>query len=555
MNKPSITPFHRLTTWVTLLAFVFTTLPAHATLSIASKRIIFNLYDGDGRLISTTDANGKTTAFAHNVGGRIETITDRAGNVTRHAYDDFGNVTRTDRPDGSSVAMTYHHWSDGRPGDLKTSETVSGTFYDETGAPQVRSFTTTYDYENPGVPPKDDGLLRHVTDPLGHTTSFTYDPSGSPLTITDARGRMTQMDYDNAGNLISTTDALGHSTGYSYDAGGNRTSESTSVTVADAAGAVRVDTIASSYSFDAQGHMTSMTDAKGHMTNFDYDPKGNQLRARTTRTLASGAVVDVVRESQFDDENRVIASWDAEHPRALFANAPTSRTVFNEISKPWKTYDALGHVSEMLYDDRGALTAMSYADGTSTQTTYDDEGRRQYSRDRRGMWTQTYYDATGRVTGSVFLGDSSQPPVTLGMSEYDGAGRVWRSTDTNGHASRSVFDDAGRRTAVVDALGRISRYAYDENGNQLAFQDAKGRVTTFAYDDLNRRTATTLPAAALDADGNGTIDAGEASVVTNMSVSYDEMGRRVSETDANGHTKRFVYDSLGRLNAVVDALG
>ena len=118
-----------------------------------------------------------------------------------------------------------------------------------------------------------------------------------------------------------------------------------------------------------------------------------------------------------------------------------------------------------------------------------------------------------------------------------------------------MFDDAGRRTAVVDALGRISRYAYDENGNQLAFQDAKGRVTTFAYDDLNRRTATILPAAALDANGNGTIDAGEASVVTNMGTSYDEMGRRVSETDANGHTKRFVYDSLGRLNAVLDALG
>ena len=64
----------------------------------------------------------------------------------------------------------------------------------------------------------------------------------------------------------------------------NRTSESATVTVTDAADATRVDTIASSYGFDAQGRMTQMTDASGHDTN------GNQLRMRTTRTLASGVV-------------------------------------------------------------------------------------------------------------------------------------------------------------------------------------------------------------------------------------------------------------------------
>ena len=46
MNKPSVTPFHRLTAWVTLLAFIFTSLPAHATLSTARGRIIFNRGNG-----------------------------------------------------------------------------------------------------------------------------------------------------------------------------------------------------------------------------------------------------------------------------------------------------------------------------------------------------------------------------------------------------------------------------------------------------------------------------------------------------------------------------
>ena len=41
MNKPSVTPFHRLMAWVALLVFAFNTLLVHATLSQARGRIIF----------------------------------------------------------------------------------------------------------------------------------------------------------------------------------------------------------------------------------------------------------------------------------------------------------------------------------------------------------------------------------------------------------------------------------------------------------------------------------------------------------------------------------
>ena len=47
------------------------------------------------------------------------------------------------------------------------------------------------------------GDLLSSTDPLGHTTTNTYDANH---------------------NLISTTDPLGHTTTYTYDANGNKTS-------------------------------------------------------------------------------------------------------------------------------------------------------------------------------------------------------------------------------------------------------------------------------------------------------------------------------------------
>jgi YD repeat-containing protein len=48
----------------------------------------------------------------------------------------------------------------------------------------------------------------------------------------------------------------------------------------------------------------------------------------------------------------------------------------------------------------------------------------------------------------------------------------------------------------------------------------------------------------LDVNGDVTIDSTEQNVVTSVSTGYDELGRRVSETDANGRTKRFIYDKL-----------
>lgn len=72
----------------------------------------------------------------------------------------------------------------------------------------------------------------------------------------------------------------------------------------------------------------------------------------------------------------------------------------------------------------------------------------------------------------------------------------------------------------IDALTQPSDCEYDDAGNLCLFNDAKGQVTA-----------------------------------TETSTTYDELGRRTSETDQSGQTKRFVYDKLGRLTAVVDALG
>jgi YD repeat-containing protein len=513
-----------------------------------------NYYDAEGRIQRTVDADGKETLFTHNVAGRTETIRDSAGNTTTHRYDERGNIVETTTPDGTRTTTAYHTYSDGRKSDLKTSESITGLFTQPDGTLAPKTLTSTYRCEDqdPGTPPANDGLLRELIDPQGHVTSFTYDSRGNALTITDALNRTTTNTYYPDSTLLqSTTDAAGNVTSFTYDAKGLLDKETRTVTVVDATGASVVQTLVTDHDYDANGYLTRMVDATGHATTYENDAHGNRLFERTTRST-DALVRSIVTEHAYDANDRLVKTWDAEHPRVTNPD-PTSETVYDENGKPSVTYDALRRLTQMTYTARGELQSTTHADGTTESVTYDAEGRREYVTDRRGKVTQTIYDAQGRVSETWFRGSGTDIPVRLSATTYDAAGRVHTSTDANNHTTTNVYDDSGRRVGMIDALGQSSSYQYDANGNLRYFTDAKGRTTEHQYDLLNRRVATIHPAADLDVNGDGIIGTGESNVITTTLTTYDELGRRVHETDANARTKRFVHDQLGRLTHVVDS--
>ena len=72
MSNRGVSFLHRLTAWLTLWMFVFTTLaPSHGALSQARERF--------GRVQSVTHSSGKAVVFHRNGAGRVERITDPAG--------------------------------------------------------------------------------------------------------------------------------------------------------------------------------------------------------------------------------------------------------------------------------------------------------------------------------------------------------------------------------------------------------------------------------------------------------------------------------------------
>jgi RHS repeat-associated protein len=445
-----------------------------------------NSYDDSGRLISTTDANGKTITYDHRLALNQEAITDRLGNVTVYTYDNDGNVTKTEDAEGGVTEATYDAM--GNKTSDKNNVVTKPTFY-------------TYDAL---------GNRLSETDPLGHKTTSTYNTRKQVTDIVDAKGIQTHNVYDTSGNLKST-EVIGSgvpATGYQYGANGMPSQ------VTDAS---RANTY---FTYDGKGNVLTQKDDHGTVTTFTYDSNGNKKTQSVKRTKSDGTNETLLTQYEYDDSGRLT--------KTIYPDLNSVRTVYNSIGKQSDVYDALNHHTQYEYDDTGRLTKVTYNDDPNTYEhyTYDLEGRKLTSRDRAGHITQFVYDKVGRLKQTIA---PNTPPT---QTDYDTSGRVIASTDANGNPTTYGYDDAGRRTSVTDALGHLTSFSYDNAGNQISMTDASLRTTYYDYDMLNRRYRVRYP------DG------------TNEHFNYDASGRMTDKFDQAGKHTNYVYDSLGRLTDV-----
>ena len=506
----------------------------HKLISIIDPRGVTpqrNNYDDSGRLISTTDANGKTTLLSHNLTGRVETITDRNGNPTTFAYDNDGNVLTKVDALGAETDYTY---------DLRDNQL---TMKDPLG----HIWAKTYDIN--------DNMLTDA-DPLGNTTVRTFDARRHILTSTDPNGNSTTTTYEVHSNISTITDAQGNVTTFNYNYVFNPAGDPTSMR--DANG----NTWQTAY--DTFGNKTTEIDPYSHIVQYSFDV--NNMRTGTTTVRTSGNILDTLTSSVIYDK--------LSRPTQLtYFDGSITKTTYNQIGKADTSTDQLGHITTYRYDDAGHLTSTQYADGTSESTTFDAEDHRLTTTDRAGHNTSYSYDPLGRSISTTYA-DSTLKGVT-----YDLSGRVTSIIDELGNVSLISYDAANRRIKFTDQLSNSIVYSYDAVGNQISTTDANMVSTSYIYDKNSRLEKTifnngTFTQVAFDSVGRRTSfsdqdgkitrygydNLGRLTTVTDAegqvtSYEYDELGDEVSQIDANNNRTSFTYDKLGRRKSSTLPLG
>ena len=528
------------------------------------------VFDATGQEVATVNGLGGVTDFAYAAGELVEVTTPSQSVVqVSTTYAGSERTRHWSYGDGSSWSRTY----DGNDRVLETTITPAG-------ASPSRSKTYTYDangnvvasasYSGDAVGFTYDALdrLETFTSATGGVTSFTYTDDGLLASITDPNGVTMGITYDVAERLATMVDGRGETWRYDHDAVGRLTEVETPLgaiaTIAyDDAMLTQVATSPLGYQttteFDALGRPLGILDALGGWTCFGYDGAGllasvvlpseaatTPCADRTSLDPTLAPTVQLINNGlglveEVVDPN--LASW-------FFR-----RDVSGNLSQ---LEDPLGQITDLSYDDRDRLAAVTHPDGGTEQITRGPYGlvaERRYSaanqpdevvpftRDLEGRVVASLglslgYDAEGDViesNGIAVTRDAGGRMETVTVAPgklytyvYD-AERLVLVQDWTGGQVELVYDQDGRRTAILRSNGVSTSLGYDADDHLTSIADGTIGSIAISRDDLGRiqgveRTALELVVSASDS-GLRSVDA--ASQLD--SQAHDARGRRTSD--------------------------
>ena len=332
--------------------------------------------------------------------------------------------------------------------------------------------------------------------------------------------------------------------------------------------------------YNAQTNLTTVTDHYGRTLSFTYaNGRISSVSDGTGRSVAYAYTADGDLSAFTDPENNTwLYTYDTAHRLVSVTDPEGLQTVHN-------TYDPLGRV-KLQSNGSGDIWDFRWADFENKEI------------DPTGHEKIYYFDAKRRQTGESLL------PGLRAHIELDGQDHPVLSLDVDGNPAYAIYDAHHNVLTNINALGETASAAYDARHNPVLQTDALGNRTTAAYDHANRPTAVTnaaggvtrmeyhpsgphkgllwrvtdpdggVTAHAYDAHGNPSAvtfpDGTSASRTYNArgdllqtvdaqnrvtSVAYDKRRLPVSVTAPDGSVTSNRYDAIGRQIESIDPLG
>ncbi len=512
------------------------------------------LEDAAGGFVLTADDHARsffeptTTPFC----SRLQAIEDRSGNRVSLGYDSAGRLVVVS--DGSARELRFAYGSNAANAPL-VEMTCQGMGF----GPR---FTFTYDLirrlQSVAWPP-----VNQAGAPVRYSVLVRYTGDGrhNVAELTDRAGNVTRCGYN--ADFIIFNAAPGRTnapTRYRFLSASDRE-------VTDPEGAV------TRRAFDAVTRLVRIEDPAGNATTFDYlDPAYGFAPSRTTRP--SG----VAFESFFDVFGNVVALVDEAKQRWDFVYDARGRLVQSLAplcTDAWGKVDPARRHVDQTWDSADRLLARTeWLDPNRPATTkfgYGPKGDLESVTDATGATTRLDHDAFGNLVkltspaGRTFEWLFERAPITFnftvpnavidgegqrGELHRDALGRLVREEFPDG-SGRSFVYDAMDRWVRVDALSGATTLVWTPEGwlKSVAGPRGKVRCDYLANGQIDRKVidpgkpSRRVIQYVYDAARNvARLD--EGGRVTAFDNNVDGHCARI--TFANGATKSFVLDALGR---------
>ncbi len=442
------------------------------------------------------------------------------------SYDDFGNLQRVENAEHEITDFTYHEVN---------------------GLPSVFL----------------DGVIQRG-DEREVTSTFRFNTVGKLEYARDSRGNEQTIHYDGLGR-VDRLDTQAEHFAYAYalrSDGRYETRVSWAPAVDPAATQPLVTVVANSY-----GELANKIDYRedengasvGVNHDFRFDRREGWLRwvgiaGRPETKMAMnydglGRVTSVINRFgatgtiTYDDNltTREIGALE-QATRRVVVTPPGLGSVEHFIDALGRTVarrslvdvepQAPSQESLVLYgwDARNRLLWVKSPLNTVTHNEYDSLDRLT----RRVMYRVAGNALPGAVAPACDVGDSACTQETF---EYDRLHRVRFATNARGHRTEYRYDDLGRLHEEIDPLGVVTTYSRDSAGNLESLRRL-AQTVRYTYDHRN------LVSSIEDAENN------------RVALGRDVLGAVTSVTHADTqHTRRYFYDPLGNLRALIDEEG
>lgn len=497
------------------------------------------LFDANGNPLSITDEAGAATEYTYDAtAGRTHlrlTKTDPQGLLTTYGYDSLGNLSDVTLP--STRTLQYRdHTAYGQPQRVKDADgNWTLNRYDAAG-----NLTDVIRVKAGVTPTADTKPLN--TDILAWT-QVQADSVGNPIKTRSLRdwtsavlgdaatgaGPSLETAYDtNKLNPISLTrrgdtdgtpasletDAF---TDFSHDTLGRMTRGADS------------NWYAADTQYDSLDRAIKTPDGRGHQWDTVYDPNGNPL---TVGLTVGGAYLDGYYAA-WDDLDRL--------ERRIDYAGNATLTQYDPLGRVTRITEADGYSIGFERDPMGRVTGAYNQEGHRVSLSLDADGRPRSSTDPNTLATQyEYFHASedGRLKTATLPKVTGQ---TLGraveVAQYDGAGRPLK---INAIAADGSLRDSYR---FYDELGRLTR----DVGPQTSSTDTARPVSCTVYTVLSdvkeiwagSTTDTTAKVCSL----------ADASLKKQVARTYDDFGRKLTETDQNGKVWKWTWNLHNQLTS------